>query len=254
MVGGVSQAASAKRAGQINARGSPAMAPSVSWRRKASGSCLRSSAVRNRDSSACVSFGTDFGAVLLADLAGEYGLAHLRLATVLRGRQVIMIEEGQQCPAEVGQAVDQARGIGILEPGGDQCVEALVQASFAALVDVRFQFGAAYLEPDRILEQALDAASGFAPGDRGIALIDPAEFGEQVERAALFGPGLDRVIGGVEVADQPAFEELAEDGIHHLGITPAFDPEVGQVFGAEGLEPVGGTPECPTRRRTSADA
>lgn len=71
-----------------------------------------------------------------------------------------MIEEGQQFPAAVGQAVDQARGVGIREPGGDQFVKVLVQALFTALAVVRFQFELAYLESDRILEQALDAASG----------------------------------------------------------------------------------------------
>jgi len=91
----------------------------------------------------------------------------------------------------------------------------------------------------------LDAAPGFAPGDRGIALIDRAQFGEQVEQAALFGPGLNRVVGCVEVARQQAVEDLAEDGIHHIRITPTFDPEVGEVFGAEGPEPVGGAVDPP---------
>lgn len=81
----MSQAASATAAGQINASVSPAMAASVNVRRKASDPCPRSSAVRHRDNSSAVTFGTRFGAVVLAHLAGEYGLRISRSPRLLVG-------------------------------------------------------------------------------------------------------------------------------------------------------------------------
>ena len=66
-------------------------------------------------------------AALLTDLAGEDGRAHLLFGVVVVGTDLVVVEEGEHLVAMAPQAFEEALGIGVVERGVDERIEALMK-------------------------------------------------------------------------------------------------------------------------------
>ena len=113
------------------------------------------------------------GAVLLTDLAGEDGRAHLLFGVVVVGTDLVVVEKGEHLLAMAPQAFEEALGIGVVEGGVDERIEALMKFRFAAGVGLGIpQVVASFPEAYRVLEQTGEGLAEAFPRGAAVVLVD----------------------------------------------------------------------------------
>ena len=170
-------------------------------------------------------------------LTGDDGGPDLPFGSVVVGRHVGVIEEGEQRFAILNQAFDRAGGVCVFVDAVAQLIEALVNAGAFGGV-VRSVAVRASCQAQGVAHEAFEGFGEDEPFVAGVFFGDLLDLAQQVGHTNLAPLGQQPVVGAEEVADHRAGESLAKELQKNGGRAAFINEIVGQVRMSEAPQPV----------------
>ena len=165
---------------------------------------------------------------------------------VVVGADIFILQEGEQFCLMTFESLNESFDVLVtIVVNQKNLIEAIIQATFKAIVFFRPQLGFSLGEPNGIFEQPKQQfAKGF-PGLGLVALIHFSQLGEQMIETPLLCQSGDLVVGAPEVAEQNP-PEYGSQNLPDDRRSPApGDQIIAERFGGETPKPMGDSVEPP---------